>query len=70
MKKEKLILIYGINRIIVSIMVQLSKAPSSVFWSVFLYTGAATGFFLVNVFQNISLPLLQFIMPFRKMSSN
>lgn len=49
---RKLLLIYiylgpWFDRIIVSIIVQLSKAPSSLFWSVFLYTGAATGFFLV-----------------------
>ncbi|KAG0274797.1 hypothetical protein BGZ95_009465, partial [Linnemannia exigua] len=37
---------YKFVGIIVSIIVQLSKAPKSVFWSVFLYTGAATGFFL------------------------
>jgi len=36
------------HSIIVSIMAQLSKAPKTVFWTVFLYTGAATGFFLVR----------------------
>ena len=39
---------YKFVGIIFSIIVQLSKAPRSVFWSVFLYTGAATGFFLVS----------------------
>lgn len=47
---------YKFVGIIVSIMVQLSKAPSSVFWSVFLYTGAATGFFLLRSLRYVILP--------------
>ncbi|KAF9130837.1 hypothetical protein BGW39_002591 [Mortierella sp. 14UC] len=47
---------YKFVGIIVSIIVQLSKAPKSVFWSVFLYTGAATGFFLLRSLRYVILP--------------
>ncbi|KAG0288158.1 hypothetical protein BGZ96_008027 [Linnemannia gamsii] len=47
---------YKFVGIIVSIIVQLSKAPSSLFWSVFLYTGAATGFFLLRSLRYVILP--------------
>ncbi|KAG0081783.1 hypothetical protein BGZ93_002626, partial [Podila epicladia] len=42
--------------IIVSILAQLSKAPKTVFWIVFLYTGAATGFFLLRSLRYVILP--------------
>ncbi|GJJ76204.1 protein transport protein YIF1 [Entomortierella parvispora] len=47
---------YKFVGIILSIIVQLSKAPRSVFWSVFLYTGAATGFFLLRSLRYVILP--------------
>ncbi|KAF9361000.1 hypothetical protein BGX26_006766 [Mortierella sp. AD094] len=47
---------YKFVGIIVSIIVQLSSAPKSVFWSVFLYTGAATGFFLLRSLRYVILP--------------
>ncbi|KAF9027455.1 hypothetical protein BGZ52_003328 [Haplosporangium bisporale] len=47
---------YKFVGIIVSIMAQLSKAPKSVFWTVFLYTGAATGFFLLRSLRYVILP--------------
>ncbi|KAF9948625.1 hypothetical protein BGZ72_009486 [Mortierella alpina] len=47
---------YKFVGIIVSIFVKLYKAPSSVFWAVFLYTGAATGFFLLRSLRYVILP--------------
>ncbi|KAF9107250.1 hypothetical protein BGX29_006936 [Mortierella sp. GBA35] len=47
---------YKFVGIIVSIIVQLSNMPRSVFWSVFLYTGAATGFFLLRSLRYVILP--------------
>ncbi|KAF9376877.1 hypothetical protein CPB97_010540 [Podila verticillata] len=47
---------YKFVGIIVSIMAQLSKAPKTVFWTVFLYTGAATGFFLLRSLRYVILP--------------
>ncbi|KAF9151793.1 hypothetical protein BG015_006200 [Linnemannia schmuckeri] len=47
---------YKFVGIIVSIIAQLSKAPKSVFWSIFLYTGAATGFFLLRSLRYVILP--------------
>ncbi|KAG0202803.1 hypothetical protein BGX28_004784 [Mortierella sp. GBA30] len=47
---------YKFVGIIVSIIVRLSKAPTSLFWTVFLYTGAATGFFLLRSLRYVILP--------------
>ncbi|KAF9306146.1 hypothetical protein BGZ74_007348 [Mortierella antarctica] len=47
---------YKFVGIIVSILAQLSKAPKTVFWIVFLYTGAATGFFLLRSLRYVILP--------------
>ncbi|KAF9903676.1 hypothetical protein EC991_003451 [Linnemannia zychae] len=47
---------YKFVGIIVSIIVQLSKLPTSVFWFVFFYTGAATGFFLLRSLRYVILP--------------
>ncbi|KAF9399471.1 hypothetical protein BGX21_006180 [Mortierella sp. AD011] len=47
---------YKFVGIIVSIIAQLAKAPRSVFWFVFLYTGAATGFFLLRSLRYVILP--------------
>ncbi|ORZ04975.1 hypothetical protein BCR41DRAFT_312575 [Lobosporangium transversale] len=47
---------YKFVGIIVSIIAQLAKAPRSVFWAVFLYTGAATGFFLLRSLRYVILP--------------
>ncbi|KAF9961499.1 hypothetical protein BGZ70_008273 [Mortierella alpina] len=47
---------YKFVGIIVSIFVKLYRAPSSVFWAVFLYTGAATGFFLLRSLRYVILP--------------
>ncbi|KAI1306532.1 hypothetical protein EDD11_004720 [Mortierella claussenii] len=46
---------YKFVGIIVSIIAQLAKAPRAVFWSVFLYTGAATGFFLLRSLRYVIL---------------
>ncbi|KAG0048687.1 hypothetical protein BGZ83_006402 [Gryganskiella cystojenkinii] len=47
---------YKFVGIILSIIFQLSKAPRSVFWAVFLYAGAATGFFLLRSLRYVILP--------------
>ncbi|KAF9431122.1 hypothetical protein BGZ94_008897 [Podila epigama] len=47
---------YKFVGIILSIMVQLSNAPKSLFWAMFLYTGAATGFFLLRALRYVILP--------------
>ncbi|KAF9192462.1 hypothetical protein BGZ51_005474 [Haplosporangium sp. Z 767] len=47
---------YKFVGIIVSIIIQLSSAPRYAFWSVFLYTGAATGFFLLRSLKYVILP--------------
>ncbi|KAF9432460.1 hypothetical protein BGZ76_010779 [Entomortierella beljakovae] len=47
---------YKFVGIVISIVAQLVKAPRSVFWSVFLYTGAATGFFLLRSLRYVILP--------------
>ncbi|KAG0256822.1 hypothetical protein BG011_004311 [Mortierella polycephala] len=47
---------YKFVGIIVSIIIQLSSAPRYAFWSTFLYTGAATGFFLLRSLKYVILP--------------
>ncbi|KAF9927966.1 hypothetical protein BGZ65_006513 [Modicella reniformis] len=47
---------YKFVGIIISIIAQLASVPSSVFWTVFLYTGAATGFFLLRSLRYVILP--------------
>ncbi|KAG0040733.1 hypothetical protein BGZ82_010551 [Podila clonocystis] len=47
---------YKFVGIIVSILAQMSKAPKTVFWTVFLYTGGATGFFLLRSLRYVILP--------------
>ncbi|KAG0359068.1 hypothetical protein BGZ54_010148 [Gamsiella multidivaricata] len=47
---------YKFVGIIISIIVQLSNAPRYVFWGTFLYTGAATGFFLLRSLRYVILP--------------
>ncbi|KAF9930068.1 hypothetical protein FBU30_000905 [Linnemannia zychae] len=47
---------YKFVGIIVSIIFQLSNAPRSLFWFIFLYTGTATGFFLLRSLRYVILP--------------
>ncbi|KAF9425631.1 hypothetical protein BGZ94_007363 [Podila epigama] len=47
---------YKFVGIIVSTIVQLAKAPRWIFWAVFFYSGAATGFFLLRSLRYVILP--------------
>ncbi|KAI8357232.1 YIF1-domain-containing protein [Mortierella sp. GBAus27b] len=47
---------YKFVGIIISIVAQLAGVPRSVFWAIFLYTGAATGFFLLRSLRYVILP--------------
>ncbi|KAG0346859.1 hypothetical protein BG004_000664 [Podila humilis] len=47
---------YKFVGITVSTVAQLVNAPKAAFWAVFLYTGAATGFFLLRSLRYVILP--------------